>query len=249
MTAETPAPPTDATPVGQAPKPDPWWFVDLSEAVRPGTQARRMILGEPVLVGRTRAGAAFALRDICPHRAAPLSAGRIVSHEGEGETVECPYHGWRFRTDGVCAAIPSLVEGDATDPSRIRVRAYPIVESQGLIFIRAATDPHGGGVPDAAPPTFPGAEGRARRVEVRTVDSGVDAVRAHMGAGDPGRQDGGEAGAGAPGWLWEPGQGHARRGPVLTCLTPLEATRTQVTRIRWSGPGRSALVRLFVRRR
>jgi nitrite reductase/ring-hydroxylating ferredoxin subunit len=249
MSAETPAPPTDATPPGQGAGGDAWWFVDLSEAVRPGAQARRMILGEPVLVGRTRAGEVFALRDICPHRAAPLSAGRIVAHEGEGETVECPYHGWRFRPDGVCAAIPSLVEGDATDPSRIRVRAYPIVESHGLIFVRAASDPNGSGTPDAAPPTFPGAEGRARRVEVRTVDFGLDAVRAQMGAGDPGRKDGGEAGAGAPGWLWAPGQGNARRGPELTCLTPLEATRTRVTRIRWSGPGRSALDRLFVRRR
>jgi hypothetical protein len=35
-------------------------------------------LGEPVLIGRTKAGRLFALRDICPHRAAPLSAGRIV---------------------------------------------------------------------------------------------------------------------------------------------------------------------------
>ncbi|MCY0886083.1 MAG: 3-isopropylmalate dehydratase small subunit, partial [Firmicutes bacterium] len=47
-----------------------------------------------------RAGQVYAMRDICPHRAAPLSAGRLVDKPGEGETIECPYHGWRFRPDG-----------------------------------------------------------------------------------------------------------------------------------------------------
>jgi len=248
MTAETPAPETDATPVGQAPGPDAWWFVDLSEAVRPGTQARRMILGEPVLVGRTRAGEAFALRDICPHRAAPLSAGKIVSHEGEGETVECPYHGWRFRTDGVCAAIPSLVEGDDSDPARIRVRAYPVVERHGLIFVWTSSDPRGG-EPDEPPPAFPGAEGRARRVETRTVEAGAAPWPAKAGVPGPAGHGGDEASDRRPGWLWAPGQGNGRSGPELTCLTPLDGTRTQITRIRWSGHPPTALARLFVRRR
>src|SRR6185436_9576523 len=44
------------------------------------------------------------LREICPHRGVPLSAGRILANE----TVECPYHGWRFRKSGSCAKIPSL---------------------------------------------------------------------------------------------------------------------------------------------
>ena len=73
---------------------------------------REMLLGEPVLLGRMRDGQAFAMRDICPHRGVPLSAGKILSEN----TVECPYHGWRFRRDGVCSAIPSLVEGQDLDP-------------------------------------------------------------------------------------------------------------------------------------
>ena len=55
---------------------------------RPGTTPRRagvargrlvhrMMLGEPVLLGRDDAGAVFALRDICPHRGMPLSARAI----------------------------------------------------------------------------------------------------------------------------------------------------------------------------
>src|SRR5215217_6498106 len=79
---------------------DAWYFVALARDVKPESLKRYELLGEPVLIGRTKAGSVFAMRDICPHRAAPLSAGRVVEKPGEGETVECPYHGWRFRTDG-----------------------------------------------------------------------------------------------------------------------------------------------------
>ena len=90
-----------------------------------------MLLGEPVLLGRMKDGKAFALRDICPHRGVPLSAGRVMPEN----TVECPYHGWRFRADGVCALIPSLVDGQDIEPGKIRVRSYPVREQDGLIWI------------------------------------------------------------------------------------------------------------------
>src|ERR1700749_3734665 len=73
---------------------DIWYFAALSGDLRPGRMKRQEILGEPVLLGRTRAGEAFALRDVCPHRAAPLAAGRMIPDPGgSGEVVECPYHG------------------------------------------------------------------------------------------------------------------------------------------------------------
>src|SRR3546814_9175523 len=110
---------------------DIWYFACLSADLKPGRLARHEILGEPVLLGRSTAGRLFALRDICPHRAAPLSAGRFHREASGAETVECPYHGWRFGADGACAAIPSLVADQEMDVGRIRVRRYPVVESQG----------------------------------------------------------------------------------------------------------------------
>jgi phenylpropionate dioxygenase-like ring-hydroxylating dioxygenase large terminal subunit len=106
----------------------------------------RDYLGEPVMIGRTRAGAVYALRDVCPHRAAKLSAGKVSAEPGGGETVECPYHGWRFRTDGACARIPSLTADEPLDISKIRVRTYPLVEAQGLVWIWISTDPRFDGV-------------------------------------------------------------------------------------------------------
>src|SRR5690606_37721790 len=144
-----------------------WWFAAVSGEVKPGDLRRYELLGEPVLLGRTRAGQVFAMRDICPHRAAPLSAGRLVEHGDEGETVECCYHGWRFRPDGGCAAIPSLTDDQDFDPARIRVRGYPVRESQGLVFVWMAADGRLPSEPDHEPPVFPGVVGGGPRLVER----------------------------------------------------------------------------------
>lgn len=167
---------------------DAWYFVALAQDVTPGSLKRYELMGEPVLIGRTKGetGQVFAMRDICPHRAAPLSAGRVVEKPGEGQTVECPYHGWRFRPDGVCAAIPSLVDAQAFEVDRIRVRSYPVRESQGLVFVWMASEARPGLAPepDHAPPVFPGVVGGGPRlVESMIFDSHID--HAVVGLMDP----------------------------------------------------------------
>lgn len=66
--------------------------------------------------------------DVCPHRFARLSDGRVV-----GSHLECPYHGWRFDSQGGCVLVPALGP-DATVPSAhldpIRVR-----EEYGMVWI------------------------------------------------------------------------------------------------------------------
>ena len=90
---------------------DIWYFAGLSGDVKPGQMVRREIAGEPINLGRDKSGKIFAMRDICPHRAAPLSKGCI-----KDGTVECPYHGWRFGIeDGACQDIPALCEGQDMD--------------------------------------------------------------------------------------------------------------------------------------
>jgi phenylpropionate dioxygenase-like ring-hydroxylating dioxygenase large terminal subunit len=164
---------------------DCWYFAALSRELRPGKLQRYELLGEPVLLGRTHAGAVYALRDICPHRAAPLSAGRLQREPGGAETVECPYHGWRFRAaDGVCAAIPSLVDGQDLDPARIRVRAYAVREQQGLVWIWMAADPRAGAAPDGEPPWFEGVVGGAPKI-VERMDFDTHLDHAVIGLMDP----------------------------------------------------------------
>jgi len=183
---EAKAPPTAFGPAkfGRGFVTDAWYFIALGRDVAPASLKRYEIMGEPVLIGRTRAGQVYAMRDICPHRAAPLSAGRLVDKPGEGETVECPYHGWRFRPDGVCAAIPSLVEDQAFEADRIRVRSYPVRESQGMVFVWMASDVRNPMTPDNEPPVFPGVVGgEAKLVEAMDFDSHID--HAVVGLMDP----------------------------------------------------------------
>ena len=128
---------------------DLWYFAAASAELARGGMFRREILGEPILLGRDSQGRAFALRDICPHRAVPLSAGRLVQTDGAA-TVECPYHGWRYATlDGVCKLIPSLVEGQPYEAGRIRVRHFPTHEANGIVFVFVSSDPRSA---EPAPP-------------------------------------------------------------------------------------------------
>ena len=86
----------------------------------------RWILGEPVVLYRTEAGAAVALEDRCAHRRAPLSKGVLV-----GDTIQCGYHGMTFAADGQCVRLP----GQSAIPKGARVHAYPLVEKFGWMWI------------------------------------------------------------------------------------------------------------------
>lgn len=163
---------------------DIWYFAALADDLKPGKLQRYEILGQPVLLGRRRDGKVYALRDVCPHRAAPLSAGQLIQDRTGAEVVECPYHGWRFGTDGVCAAIPSLADDQAIETNRIRVRSYPIEESQGLIFVWMASDERLHEPPDQPPPTFEGIVGGPPKLIDRMVfDAHID--HAVVGLMDP----------------------------------------------------------------
>lgn len=63
-----------------------------------------------VLFRDTVTGNYVVMDDVCPHRAAPLSEGRLYERsrpDGSKETIlECGYHGWRFDCTGRCVDIP-----------------------------------------------------------------------------------------------------------------------------------------------
>lgn len=102
------------------------WYAAARPAEVGRTPLRRVFLNEPVVLFRTESGEAVALRDVCPHRFAPLSKGRL-----EGDDIACPYHGLRFGADGHCTRNPHA--GDAQD--KARVKAYPLLERFEMIWI------------------------------------------------------------------------------------------------------------------
>jgi len=51
-----------------APLREAWYYALPSRRLRRRTVVARLMLGEPILIGRDDCGSAFAVRDLCPHR-------------------------------------------------------------------------------------------------------------------------------------------------------------------------------------
>ena len=111
------------------PLPHHWHVAALAREVgrRP---IGRTVLGVPLVLFRDGAGRVAALADRCPHRNVPLSLGRTVDGD-----LECRYHGWRFTGSGRCTAVPGL--DDPADPDRPvrRVRSFPVVERDRMVWV------------------------------------------------------------------------------------------------------------------
>src|ERR1700678_601495 len=127
-----------------------FWYPALrSGQVRRGKLVRAMLLNVPLVLGRDAAGKPFAMRDVCPHRAFPLSFGQF-----DGANVECAYHGWKFNVhNGQCVEIPSLAAGSKLKCERIYAGSFPCEERDGYVWAYM-TNPDGCGV-DTAPPPVP----------------------------------------------------------------------------------------------
>lgn len=112
-----------------------WYVAAWADEIADAPVARR-ILNEPVVLFRDRDGRAAALADMCCHRGAPLSCGKVVD-----SGLECGYHGMVYAGDGACVAIP----GQVHIPPKARVRSYPLVEQDAMLWIwtgdPAAADP------------------------------------------------------------------------------------------------------------
>jgi phenylpropionate dioxygenase-like ring-hydroxylating dioxygenase large terminal subunit len=102
-----------------------WYAAAASQEVQAQLLARTL-LEEPLVLFRTEDGTARALLDRCTHRFAPLSQGRLCA-----DRVVCPYHGMEYDGTGACTRIP----GQERIPAQARVKAFPVLERYGLVFI------------------------------------------------------------------------------------------------------------------
>ena len=107
-----------------------WYFAVSGDQLKRGAMITKIMLNEPILVGRDKGGAVFAMRDICPHQGIPLSTGSF-----DGCKVECCFHGWKFDTQGVCTDIPSIVENQKFNLCSIKTRSYPCKEVFGSVWV------------------------------------------------------------------------------------------------------------------
>jgi nitrite reductase/ring-hydroxylating ferredoxin subunit len=126
---------------------------------------------------RDAAGRASVLDAYCPHLGAHLGYGGKVVRGA----VECPFHEWRFDGEGRCVHATGPAGCDARPP-RSNLRAWPVAEVEGVIFVwhHAAGEP-----PSWQLPAFPKARNGARYsspMELRfRVGAHVQEIRENIG--------------------------------------------------------------------
>ncbi|MEI6643949.1 MAG: aromatic ring-hydroxylating dioxygenase subunit alpha [Novosphingobium sp.] len=103
-----------------------WYVAAWAEEIAPGQLVPLEILGTRVVLFRRADGTPAALEDACPHRKLPLSMGRLAD-----DAVVCGYHGLTFNAVGTCIAAPT----QAAIPPKACVRAFPLAERYGLVWI------------------------------------------------------------------------------------------------------------------
>jgi phenylpropionate dioxygenase-like ring-hydroxylating dioxygenase large terminal subunit len=104
-----------------------WQPVARLQDLKHGPQ-RAVLLGEALAVFLTESGKPAVVADRCAHRGASLSMGKV-----EGDSIQCPYHGWEWGENGGCTRIPSLPD-QGQIPASARIAAFPAREHWGLVW-------------------------------------------------------------------------------------------------------------------
>lgn len=111
--------------------PASWYLFCESRQLKDKPFSQR-ILGRQLVAYRKASGQVAVMDARCAHLGADLGCGTVV-----GETLQCPFHNWRYGADGVCTSIPHAAE----IPSFARLRTYPVAERHGSVFFFNGPEP------------------------------------------------------------------------------------------------------------
>ncbi|MCH2170393.1 Rieske (2Fe-2S) protein [Myxococcota bacterium] len=114
--------------------PNGWFLLTYSEDLAPGAVERFHYVGRELVAYRGASGEAHVFDAHCPHLGAHLGVGGKVV----GDTLQCPFHGWRFDPNGRCVDVPY----SDRIPNQAKLRNYPSVERNGMLFFWYHAEDH-----------------------------------------------------------------------------------------------------------
>ena len=124
-----------------------WHCLGLVRDFNDGLPHQVSAFGTELVVFAGEDGKINVLNAFCPHMGGNLAHGTV-----KGNAIACPFHDWRWRGDGKCAAIPYA----RRVPPLARTRAWQTMEASGQLFVwndpQKSTPPAGLGIPEI--PTF-----------------------------------------------------------------------------------------------
>ena len=89
---------------------------------------RVKILSERLLAFRDTEGKYGLIDEFCAHRGVSLWFGR-----NEENGLRCPYHGWKYDTDGQCIDVPSEAP-ESGFCQKIKLKSYPLVKRGPVLW-------------------------------------------------------------------------------------------------------------------
>jgi len=92
--------------------------------------------GQDMVLYRGESGRLVMLDAYCPHMGTHIGKNEtsetvLSGRQMEGDSIRCPFHGWRFGPDGKCNHIPYF---SGPIPNGAKVRSWPVEERYGIIF-------------------------------------------------------------------------------------------------------------------
>ena len=130
------------------PIPFGWFHVSYSSELAVGEAKPIKYFGKDMVLFRTESGQAKCIDAYCPHMGAHLGYGihELNGQGGEvqGETVVCPFHGWKFNGEGECKDVPYAKNIPPKVKDKQCMPKYDVVEKNQVIWVWYHPDPNQG---------------------------------------------------------------------------------------------------------
>lgn len=120
------------------------WFMIADSSKLGDAPSTLHFFGKDMVFYRGESGQAHLVHAYCPHMGAHLAKNHTsyIVRDGEqvqGESIRCPFHGWRFGPDGQCNDIPYSPN---FVPKAAQLKTYTVIERAGIVWMWH--DPEGG---------------------------------------------------------------------------------------------------------